>query len=202
MRRLLAVAACAFLSLTAAAAAEPTDEIDVTFVGDSVPASISYIPAARRELQRGLDVRLDLRECRRLVSSSCSFQGRAPTTALQAVQSNGHRLGDVLIVQVGHNEGWHGYGSGIDRVMRAARSQGANAVVWVTLCETRDIYHWTNRSIEAAAKRWPRLVVADWNEYSHGKRWFADDGLHLTPYGAERLASFLRPYVLRAAAMT
>ncbi len=108
----------------------------------------------------------------------------------------------MLIVQVGHNEGWHGYGSGIDRVMRAARSQGANGVVWVTLCETRDIYHWTNRSIQAAAKRWPRLVVADWNEYSHGKRWFADDGLHLTPYGAERLASFLRPYVLRAAAMT
>ena len=46
----------------------------VTFVGDSVPASITYVPAARAELERGLSVRLDLRVCRRLVQPSCAFQ--------------------------------------------------------------------------------------------------------------------------------
>jgi hypothetical protein len=84
--------------------------------------------------------------------------------------------------------------------MRAALAQGASGVVWVTLRETRDIYRWTNVAIKTAAKRWPQLVVAEWNAYSSGKPWFGDDGLHLTPTGATALASFLRPFVWKAAA--
>jgi lysophospholipase L1-like esterase len=72
-------------------------------------------------------------------------------------------------------------------------------VVWVTLRETRDIYAATNRAIRSAAKRWPQLVLADWNAYSAGKSWFGSDGLHLSPTGAEAMARFLRPYVFRAA---
>lgn len=171
----------------------------MTFVGDSIPASITYVPAARAQLQRGLRLRLDLRVCRRLVQPSCSFQGSTPTSALGAVQGYGRALGEVLVVNVGYNEESRGYREGIDRVMRSALRQGARGVVWVTLRETRGIYHETNVAIRRAARRWPQLVVADWNAYSSGKPWFGDDGLHLTSAGATALASFVRSYVLRAA---
>jgi hypothetical protein len=174
--------------------------LKVTFVGDSVAASISYTTTAQAQLKRGLSVRLDLRVCRRLVQPSCSYQGSTPTTALQAVQSYGRSLGRVLIVKVGYNESAQGYRQGIDRIMRAALAEGATGVVWVTLRETSDTYRWTNVAIKTAAKRWPQLVVADWNAYSAGKPWFGSDGLHMSATGATALAAFLRPYVFRAAA--
>ena len=200
--RLLAVAAAAIAVLLASSAAHSGQRLRVTFVGDSVPASISYVPTAQRELARGLSVRLDLRVCRRLVAPSCVYRGSAPTTALEAVQGYGSALGDVLIVKVGYNESAHGYGKGIDQVMRAALRQGVRGVVWVTLRETRDTYRWTNIAITSAAKRWPQLLVADWNAFSAGKPWFGDDGLHLTSTGATALAAFLRPYVFRAARLS
>ena len=204
-RRRVRLGAAAFVvlvaaSLAGATAAPARSPLPVTFVGDSVPASISYIPAAQAELRRGLKLRLDLRVCRRLVQPSCAYQGATPPSALQAVQGYGRSLGRVLIVNVGYNESSDAYRRGIDRIMRAALAQGAAGVVWVTLRETRSIYHRTNILIAAAAKRWPQLLVADWNAFSTGKRWFGDDGLHLTTTGATALATFLRPYVWKAAA--
>jgi hypothetical protein len=180
----------------ASAARKP---IRVTFVGDSVAASINYVPAAQAKLRHGFRLQLDLKVCRRLVQTSCSYQGSRPSTALDAVVSYGASLGDVLIVKVGYNESAQGYRQGIDRMMRAALKQGATGVVWVTLRETQSTYHWTNVAIKTAAKRWPQLVVADWDHYSHGKSWFGGDGLHLTATGATALAGFVRPYVFRAA---
>jgi hypothetical protein len=116
------------------------------------------------------------------------------------VQSLGRSLGDVLIVDVGYNESAFGYREGIDRVMRAALAQGATGVVWVLLRETRDIYRQTNVVIRAAQKRWPQMLVADWNAFSRGKPWFSSDGLHMSVTGADALAAFLRPYAFRAAA--
>jgi len=201
MRRLLllALALPAVLVLTAApgsAAGRP----QVTFIGASVAESLDYVPSARARLGRGLRLRLDAAVCRRLVQPSCVFQGAAPSTALQAVRSYGHSLGEVLIVKVGYNEGAPGYAEGIDRVMRAARAQGAKAVVWSTLRETSSIYVETNRVIKRAAKRWPQLRIADWNAYSRGKPWFGPDGLHLTATGANALATLLRQNVARALA--
>ena len=201
MRRPALVALVLLLAVAATALAAPTSKrppLHVTFVGDSVPDAISYVPAARRRLGRGLVLRLDLRVCRRLVEPSCSYQGSTPSTALDAVRSYGTALGQVLVVDVGYNEGPIGYGGGIDRVMRAALAQKAVGVVWVTLRETRDLYAQTNVAIRRATRRWPQLEVADWNAFSSGKPWFAGDGLHLTPTGAIELATFLRPYVLRA----
>jgi hypothetical protein len=193
--------ACAGTALPAgASAAANKAPLKATFVGDSVSASITYVTTAQAQLERGIDVRLDLKVCRRLVQPSCPYQGSAPSTALQAVESYGRSLGHVLIVKVGYNESSAGYGKGIDKVMRAALAQGATGVVWVTLRERSDIYHWTNVAIRQATRRWPQLVVADWNAYSAGKPWFGPDGLHLTPTGAVGLATFLRPYVLRASA--
>jgi hypothetical protein len=183
------------------AAAEVAAPVRVTFVGDSVAGSLSYVPRARAQLARGFSMRLDLEVCRRLVQTSCPFQGVRPTTALQAVQSYGRSLGRVLIVKVGYNESGQAYAAGIDLVMRAALSQGARGVVWVTLRETTTVYRPANLAIRAAVKRWPQLVVADWQEYSRGRAWFRPDGLHLTPDGALAFVTFLRPYVRKAAAV-
>ena len=185
---------------TGTTAATTMSPVRVTFVGDSVPASIMYSPRAKSILARGLATRLDLRVCRRLATTSCSYQGSAPTTALETVQSLGRSLGDVLIVDVGYNESASGYRAGVDQVMRAARAQGAEGVVWVLLRETREEYRQTNTVIRASQKRWPQLLVADWNAYSRGKPWFSSDGLHMGVAGADALAAFVRPYVFRAAA--
>ena len=198
---LLLLAACAAVSPSAGAApAVAKAPLQATFVGDSVSASLLYDTAARARLARGVRVRLDLRVCRRLVQPSCSYQGTSPSTALQAVQGYGHSLGKVLIVKVGYNESPAGYGAGIDRIMRTALAEGATGVVWVTLRESSGIYHGTNVAIRQAAKRWPQLVVADWNAFSAGKPWFGHDGLHLNGTGANALAAFVRPFVLRARA--
>ena len=109
--------------------------------------------------------------------------------------------GRVLVVKVGSNEGSQGYGAGIDRVMRAALADGVRGVVWVTLRETSPIYRSTNIELRKTAKRWPQLLVADWNAFSAGKPWFGSDGLHLSATGATQLASLLRPYVFRAASL-
>lgn len=189
-------------STAAGSTATKRTPIPATFVGDSVSASISYVTTAQKQLKRGLAVRLDAKVCRRLVQPSCSFQGSTPTTALQAVQYYGRSLGQVLIVMVGYNEDGRGYRAGINRVMRAALAEGASGVVWVTLREVGaygSYYRAMNRAIKKAAKRWPQLLVADWNAYSAGKPWFGSDGLHLSATGAVKLVAFLRPYVFRAA---
>jgi hypothetical protein len=200
MRRALALAVVAFLALastgTTVAAGAP---IRVTFVGDSVAASISLSATAQARLRRSFRVRLNLAVCRRLIVTSCTHAGRTPATALEVVRRHGGSLGDVLIVNVGYNESADGYPDGIDRVMRAALGLGVDGVVWVTLRETSAAYRATNAAIRAAAGRWPQLVVADWNAHSTGRAWFRSDGLHLTAAGANALARFLGPFVRAAA---
>src|SRR4051812_23122841 len=181
VRSILAAAAILLLAVPPAGA-KPA--LHVTFVGDSVPASLDYVPSAKAVMQRGMSLTLDLKVCRRLVAASCPYKGKTPTTAVEAVRSYGHSLGDVVIVDVGYNEDGRGYPQGIDELMKAALAQGARSVVWVTLRETRAVYHPANMAIRSAVKRWPQLLVADWNTYSAGKPWFRDDGLHLTPSGA------------------
>ena len=202
----MVLAALPLLALPASAAhgATATQPLRVTFVGDSVPAALDYVSAAKARLARGLSLRLDLKVCRRLAQTSCSFEGSTPTTALQAIESYGPSLGDVLIVDVGYNESSQGYNARIDEVMRASLRQGVQGVVWVTLRASSSsryapIYRATNTEIQAASKRWPQIVVADWNAFSSGRPWFGSDGLHLTSAGALALASFLRPFVFKAA---
>jgi hypothetical protein len=190
------LAAAIFAAGTSAAPAKKI--VPVTFIGDSVAASILYTPQAQTILSRGLKVRFDLRVCRRLVAASCAYQGSAPPTALQSVQSLDRSVGQVLVVNVGYNESAVGYGKGVDQVMRSALAQGARHVVWVTLREQRDTYRWTNVAIRTAAKRWPQLRVAEWNAYSRNKPWFSSDGLHMSSTGATELARYVRTNVLAA----
>jgi hypothetical protein len=192
-------ASVAALVLSPALAASPAAPPDVTFVGDSISASLDYVPSARRLLTRPFHTSFDLAVCRRLVTEGCSFQRRVPTTALEAVRARGRSLGDVLVVHVGYNEGSPGYRQGMRRVIRAAHAQGASGVVWVTLREANPIYRPTNAAIRREATRWRAVEVADWEALSRGKPWFREDGLHLNVAGANALARLVRQHVARVA---
>lgn len=195
---MLALAGVTTLALTVQASAQPATKTRVTVIGDSVTASFNYVAAARRYLGKGLDLRSDAVVCRRLVATSCPFQGTTPPTALDVVTAEGRRLGPVVVISVGYNDWVAVYD--VDRVMRALRAAGVQTVIWVTLREVgsyASIYAQTNARIRSADRRWrSSMVVADWNAYSRGKPWFGEDGLHLSAIGAMRLARFLRPLVL------
>jgi len=192
---LLAVA-CTALVAGGAAFATPAAQPRVTLIGDSIAASLEYVPSARKYLGEGLDLRTDAMVCRRLVAASCVFQGTQPATVLELVRSSGGALalGPVVVVNVGYND-WAAVYE-VDKVMLALKAAKVRTVVWVTLRETTSDYAQINSAILQAAHRWPSLVVADWNARSRGKPWFISDGLHLTPRGAKSFARILRPVVL------
>jgi lysophospholipase L1-like esterase len=199
-RALVGLGSIAIAALLAAlsASASPSAKTRVTVIGDSIMASFGYVPAARRHLGKGLDVRSDSVVCRRLVAASCVFQGKTPSTVLQLVAAQGRALGPVVVINVGYNDWTAVYD--VDRVMRALRAAGVRTVVWVTLRETTSNYAGSNARIRSASRRWRKsLVVADWNAYSRGKPWFREDGLHLSAAGAMALARLLRPLVLAGA---
>ena len=177
-----------------AASATPAAKPRVTLIGDSITESFDYVPSARRYLGRGLDLRSDTAVCRRLVASSCAFQGTQPATALDVIRARGSALCSVVVVNVGYNDWAAVYD--VDRVMRALKAARVRTVVWVTLRETTSNYAQNNAAIRKATRRWKNLVVADWAAYSRGKPWFRSDGLHLTSAGATGLARLLRPLVL------
>jgi peptidoglycan/LPS O-acetylase OafA/YrhL len=187
-------------ALTALAAKAP---VQATIVSDSVAETIDETPQSLQALTRGLRLRLELKICRRVVLPSCTYQGVTPPPALQAIRSLGRTLGPVLVVDVGYNDDSTGYGAAIDQVMRAALAQGAREVIWLTLREFGNyasVYRETNAAIRQAARRWPEMRVADWNAYSTGKPWFADD-VHPSPAGAVDLAQFIRSYITTGSAV-
>ena len=184
-------------SLDALVARTAVPGLQATIVGDSVSATINEVPQAVETLTQGLDVRLELKVCRRLIVTSCTYQGHTPPPALRAIKSLGRSLGPLLVVDVGYNDDSSGYGTGIDQIMRAAVAEGAREVIWVTLREYGNyapVYQATNAAIRHAARRWPQLRIADWNRYSAGRGWFADD-VHPNDTGAVALAGFLRSYI-------
>ena len=98
------------------------------------------------------------------------------------------------MVDVGYNDWAAVYR--VDKVMLAFKAANVRTVVWVTLRESTSNYAQINAAIREAARRWPNLVVADWDAYSRGKPWFRSGGLHLTSTGAMGLSRLLRPIVL------
>jgi hypothetical protein len=199
--RVVVVLAAIVLLVPASGSADPAAKTRVTVIGDSVAASFDYVPAARRYLGKGFDLRSDAVVCRRLVATSCAFQGSTPSTALDIVRAQGRALGRVVVINVGYNDWVAVYN--VDRVMTALLAVGVQTVVWVTLREAgsyASLYARTNARIRDADRRWKRMVVADWNAYSRGKPWFREDGLHLSVSGAMGLARLLRPLLLAGAA--
>jgi hypothetical protein len=190
-----ALVACALLAGTASAGGSARPR--VTLFGDSVAAALSYQGTARKTLGNGLDLQIDAKVCRRLAETGCPYKGDRPDSVLSLVTQPAKSLGGVVVIDVGYNDVPSDYGADIDRVMQALVRQNVTTVIWVTMQERRALYRTTNAAIRAAAKRWPQIRVADWDDASTAKpKWFVDDGLHLSSAGAIGLAQFLRPLVL------
>jgi hypothetical protein len=199
VRRLLAMgilSAAIAAVLVATSPAVAAEKPRVTVIGDSVQASFGFVPKAVKRLGKGLDLKLDAVVCRRLVVSSCTYNGVTPSTALQLIKTRGRALGSVVVMNVGYNEGAGTYD--INRVMRALRAAKVKHVVWVDLREERSVYADINSRIRQAEGRWKNFTIADWNTVSSGKPWFGPDGLHLNSGGAYALSGLIRQRVLAA----
>lgn len=170
----------------------------VTLVADSVGGVLFWQQEARDELARGIDLRIDIRTCRRLVTEGCVYDGERPPSALETIRALGPALGSLVVVDVGYNDAPAGYGAALDRVMRALLDTGVERVVWVTLRERRPSWAEINDAIRAGARRWPQISVGEWDRESVGHdEWFAD-GIHMNWNGGTGFARFLRALVLDA----
>jgi len=171
----------------------------VTMFGDSIADSLTYVPDARELLGDGLDLRLELAPCRKLVAIGCAYMGSRPPSVLDIVKSSTlAALGNIVVVAVGYNDPENNYQTDMAQVVNALVDKGVGHVIWLTLREQTDDYRSINRTIKAQAPRWPELRVADWEAASRGKDWFNPDGLHLNADGAIGMATLIRPFVLTA----
>jgi len=171
----------------------------VTMFGDSIAESLDYVPEARELLANGLDLRLELTPCRKLVPPGCAYQGTRPRSVLDIVQSSSlAQLGNIVVVDVGYNDPANNYETDMAQVVNALVERGVGHVIWVTLREQSDDYRQINNVVRTQASRWPEFQIADWESASRGKDWFNPDGLHLNVAGALGLAKFIRPYILAA----
>jgi hypothetical protein len=195
--RVIALPALALGIAASAGAAEPGGAPRVTLITDSGLGALLWEKAAQEQIGRGLDLRVEIRACRKLATTGCPYEGERPPSVLDTVKERGPALGRIVAIQVGYNDQPDTYDDGLDRVMKAAVAAGVDRVVWITLRASRPNYAEINEAIAAAARRWPQLVVADWDAESRDRAWFSD-GVHMNDEGAPAFARFFRPLLLAA----
>jgi hypothetical protein len=185
------VALCCGLTATAVAGKKRPLQ-HVTIFSDSVGASLNWDSTAKRIVEHGDHVLLELHPCGRLVQPGC-LTTDPPPSVLTTVRTLGRKVGPNVVVFVGYNDDPATYRNGIPVVMKAMRNHGVKHVLWLTLRATSKQYVDTNEAIYAARQRWrPLLTVLDWNHYSASHpSWFATDGIHLSGAGAIGFATYL-----------
>jgi hypothetical protein len=102
----LALLAAVFGTVVTTGAPARADAPRVFLLGDSVMAGLRFSSSALGTLNTSFDVTLDAKVCRTLVEPSCStrYDGRPPA-ALTVLRANRGRLGDVVVMMVGYNDG-------------------------------------------------------------------------------------------------
>lgn len=156
--------------------APPAPEV-VYVVGDSV------LLGAREELPAALPGRTVVVD---------AVGSRRLPDAIGLLRTRRAEVGDgVVVIDLGNNhvpeEG--AFADHIDAAMQAL--DGVRRVVWVTLAERWPSRVELNAAIRDAPDRWPNAVVADWAPIAAADPALLDDGLHLTPAGAEALARLI-----------
>jgi hypothetical protein len=182
------VACCA---LAATAVAGKRQQLQhVTIFSDSVGASLNWDSTAKRIVEEGDRVLLELHPCGRLVQLGCITP--PPPSVLGMIRALGRKIGPNVIVFVGYNDDPATYREGMPTVLRAMRNHGVKHVIWLTLRATSMQYVDINHAIYAARQKWPIMSVLDWNRYSAAHAsWFSGDGIHMTGVGAVAYATYL-----------
>jgi hypothetical protein len=193
-----AVAAAATIVLAAllvasGAGARPgVQPVRVTVFGDSAATAMAYDPDAKRILGRGIDLRLEVAACRRLGDTSCPYDGVRPPNVIDRATALGTEMGPVVVVIVGYNDFESNYADNIEQALAAFRKGGVEHVVWLTLRAERQSYLSMNGMINAAAQKHEEMTVVDWNAQARDNPdWLQPDGIHLTPSGAEGMATLV-----------
>jgi hypothetical protein len=189
---LVATVALTSLLLAAVAHGRSNAGVRVTVFGDSAATAMAYDPDAKRTLGRGIDLRLEVAACRRVGDLSCPYEGVRPPNVIDRATELGRELGPVVVVIVGYNDYESRYAESIDDAMAVFRKAGVEHVLWATLRAERQSYVSMNEMIVAAARKYPELTVLDWNALGRqNPDWLQPDGIHLTPAGAEGMATMV-----------
>jgi len=169
-----------------------SDTTRVTIFGDSAATAMAYDPKARDIVGTGIDLRLEMAACRRLGDLSCPYDGVRPPNVIERATALGRELGPVVVVAVGYNDYEDNYEDNIEDALRVLSKAGVEHVLWLTLRAERQSWVRMNEMIAAAAKKHPEMTVLDWNGLARGKSgWTQPDGVHLTPTGAQGMATMI-----------
>jgi hypothetical protein len=80
----------------------------------------------------------------------------------------------------------------IESVMYALSLRGVRRAIWLNLREDRPERRDVNSALNAAAKRWDNLEIADWDRVSRDRaRVFLPDGHHLRPAGGRLMGALI-----------
>ncbi len=163
----------------------------VLYLGDSVLAAVGSDATARARLLAGAAGTIDAEVCRRLVTTSCTTNGRTPDTAVEAIRRRAGEGYRTVVVEAGYND--PSIAGDVDVVMRELAAIGVGSVYWVTYNEVGGRFAGHNVELAAALARYPgRLQLIDWRGPSTRRpEWFASDGLHLSDAGARALAEVI-----------
>ena len=194
---LAAIALCGGLVATADAGKQRPLQ-HVTIFSDSSGASLNWDLTAKRIVEHGDRVLLELHPCGRLVQPGC-LTVDPPPSVLSTVRTLGRRIGPNVVIFVGYNDNPATYRDGIPIVMKALWKRGIRHAIWLTLHAVSKQYVDINHAIFAAAKKWqPTMTVLDWNHYSapHSS-WYSPDGIHMSGAGAIAFATYLHRHLRR-----
>lgn len=162
----------------------------VTLLSDSAAASIVFDTGAKSLLANGIDLFLEPGQGRTLGPQPLGVTG--PPTLPDLITQLGSRLGQTVVVDIGHNDTYSDrYASDIDAALAAFHAAGVKRVLWTTLHVTTNHWGFTamNDAVVAAAAQHPELTIVDWNAYAAPHpEWFQRDGVHLIGDGPRALA--------------
>jgi len=177
---------------TAATAGQQRPNQRVTIFSDSSGAALNWDSTAKRIVERGNRVRLELHPCGRLTLPGCLAKN-PPPSVLATVRKLGRALGPNVVVFVGYNDDPATYRHGLPVVVKALWKRGVGHMIWLTLHTVSQQYVDINHAIYAEQQKWgPTMTVLDWNHYSASHpSWYASDGIHLSGSGAIAFATYL-----------
>jgi len=188
---LVALVLCCALAATAVAETRRALQ-HVTIFSDSSGAALNWDSTAKRIVEHGNRVLLELHPCGRLVQPGC-LTANPPPSVLSMVRALGAKIGPNVVVFIGYNDAPVTYRNGLPTVLRALRNHGVKHVLWLTLRAVSKQYVDIDHAIYAAEQKWqPLMTVLDWNHYSAPHpSWYASDGIHMSGKGAIAFATYL-----------
>ncbi len=188
---LAALVVCCGLAATADAGKQRPNQ-RVTIFSDSSGAALNWDSTAKKIVERGNRVRLELHPCGRLTQPGC-LTSHPPPSVLATVRKLGRGLGPNVVIFVGYNDDPATYRQGLPAVVKALWKRDVRHMIWLTLHAVTKQYVDINHAIYAEQQKWgPTMTVLDWNHYSASHpSWYASDGIHLSGTGAIAFATFL-----------